>query len=156
MAFVKNILAKTALPELDGVRAFACLSVISYHVYYFFSKSHHLPVITDGIIAGIFNSGWSGVSLFFVLSGFLLFLPYAKALLGDAQLPAARTFYLRRVLRIMPAYYVSLVLLILILNPEFLQLDHLLNLGLFVTFLMDAPLTYQHINGPFWTLAVEW
>lgn len=157
ISFVKNILQKTSLPELDGVRAFACLSVIQYHIIYLFSKQeHHLPIISDAPVFGILNAGWSGVTLFFVLSGFLLFLPYVRALLDSTILPAAGTFYLRRVLRILPAYYASLGLLILFSHPEFLQPDHLPGLGLFITFLMDAPLTYQRINGPFWTLAIEW
>ncbi len=102
-------------------------------------------------------SGYSGVTLFFVLSGFLLFMPYAKALLGDNSWPSTRTFYLRRALRILPGYYVSLCLLIVLAHPEYLQPEHWKDTGLFLTFLMDStPATYQQINGPFWTLAVEW
>jgi len=43
------------------------------------------------------------------------------------------------------------------LHPDYLQSKHWLDLVLFVTFLMDStPQTYQAINGPFWTLAIEW
>jgi len=155
LAFIRTITQKNAIPVLDGVRAIACLSVISYHVHYLV-KSYNVPAVMGGITYSLVMSGWSGVTLFFVLSGFLLFLPYAKALLFAEAWPSARTFYLRRALRILPGYYVALALLILLSHPEYLRVDHLPSLGLFLTFLMDAPSTYQQINGPFWTLAIEW
>lgn len=101
-------------------------------------------------------AGWSGVTLFFVLSGFLLFMPYADHLLFEQARPSTRTFYMRRALRILPGYYLALVLLIVLAHPHYFQWDHLGSLSLFLTFLMDAPSSYQQINGPFWSLAVEW
>ena len=102
-------------------------------------------------------AGSSGVTLFFVLSGFLLFMPYARALLFDSDWPSTRRFYIHRAFRILPGYYISLLLLILFTNPTYFQLARWKELVLFLTFFMDAsPRTYQAINGPFWTLAVEW
>lgn len=150
------MVTKKTITVLDGVRAVACLSVISYHVNYFMNQKYGLVLAFGRVGRAVALAGWSGVTLFFVLSGFLLFMPYAKALLFEKPWPSIRTFYLRRVLRILPGYYVALFLLIILEYPEYLHLDHLKQLGLFLTFLMDAPSTYQHINGPFWTLAVEW
>jgi peptidoglycan/LPS O-acetylase OafA/YrhL len=150
------MVTKKTITVLDGVRAVACLSVISYHVHYFMNQKYGLDRAFGKIGTSLVMAGWSGVTLFFVLSGFLLFMPYAKAMLFEKQWPSIRTFYLRRALRILPGYYIALFLLILLEYPEYLHLDHLKQLGLFLIFLMDAPLTYQHINGPFWTLAVEW
>jgi peptidoglycan/LPS O-acetylase OafA/YrhL len=153
---VQSMVTKKTITVLDGVRAIACLSVISYHINYFMNQKYGLSR-AFGKIGGVLGlAGWSGVTLFFVLSGFLLFMPYAKAMFFEKQWPSIRTFYFRRALRILPGYYVALFLLILLEYPEYLHLDHLKQLLLFLTFLMDAPLTYQHINGPFWTLAVEW
>ncbi len=59
------------------------------------------------------NYAQTGVHLFFVLSGFLLFLPYARAMLQDRPLPTARRFYQRRALRILPAYWVCMIALVL-------------------------------------------
>lgn len=157
ISLFKNPIQYTTIPVLDGVRAIACFSVISYHVHYYLSHSFDLNAVFGQLAASVAMAGWSGVTLFFVLSGFLLFMPYAKSLLFAHKWPSTRTFYLRRALRILPGYYVSLCLLILFSHPEYLQLDHLGNLGLFATFLMDSTSqTYQQINGPFWTLAIEW
>lgn len=143
---------------LDGVRALACLSVIAYHVDYFtFHSGVWTPAGVGPLTSSLALVGWSGVTLFFILSGFLLFMPYAKAILFDTPWPSARFFYLRRVLRIFPGYYTALILLILLAYPVYLQVDHLKQTGLFLTFLMDSsPKTYQQIDGPFWTLAIEW
>jgi peptidoglycan/LPS O-acetylase OafA/YrhL len=146
---------KSTIAVLDGVRAIACLSVITFHVS---GDAHIWDMKGLGHLAvAIAMAGDSGVTLFFVLSGFLLFLPYAKTLLYGGEWPAMRQFYLRRAIRIIPAYYVSLFLIILLAHPEYLHLDHGKQLLLFLTFFMDsAQSTYQKINGPYWTLAVEW
>jgi peptidoglycan/LPS O-acetylase OafA/YrhL len=151
---------KNTIAVLDGVRAIACIIVLFFHVNVISwgGKTWHaaLSPLSNAIVSAIALAGASGVTLFFVLSGFLLFLPYAKALLFDSAWPSARLFYLRRVFRIVPAYYVALFLLTLLLAPEYLQFTHWKDFGLFLIFFMDVPRTYQKINGPFWTLAVEW
>lgn len=153
----KSMTQKNTLPVLDGVRAVACLSVISYHVHYFLAHDYDLNALLGKFATAIGLAGWSGVTLFFVLSGFLLFQPFAKALLFEKPWPSMRTFYLRRALRILPGYYVALLVLIALTQPAYLQLDHWKETLLFLIFFMDAtPATYQQINGPFWTLAVEW
>src|SRR5437899_2513490 len=109
------------------------------------------------LASSISTAGGTGVTLFFVLSGFLLFMPFAKALLFKTDWPLLRVFYMRRVLRILPAYYVSLFIIILLAYPEYLHRDHFKNLFLFLTFFMDSTrATFRQINGPYWTLATEW
>lgn len=142
---------------LDGVRAIACLLVLIFHLNYLARETHiWVPIHDFGSIAGAFAlAGESGVTLFFVLSGFLLFMPFAKALIFQGTWPSTLRFYLRRAFRIIPAYYVSLILIVIFAHPEYLQPDHWSRLGLFFVFFMDYPSTYQQINGPYWTLAVE-
>jgi peptidoglycan/LPS O-acetylase OafA/YrhL len=146
---------KNTIAALDGVRAIACLSVIEYHIHYLIGKNYNLKPIMGRLGSSIVMAGWAGVTLFFVLSGFLLFLPYARYLLYEQQFPSTRSFYLRRALRILPGYYLALLVLILWSHRQYLQLNHLPNFALFLTFFMDAPSVYQKINGPFWTLAIE-
>lgn len=150
---------KSTIASLDGVRAIACLSVVSYHLTLVTTQDIRLwyPQNISPWLATLAYAGDTGVTLFFVLSGFLLFMPYAKALLFDSSLPQARHFYLRRALRILPAYYVTLFLMILIYSPEFLHVNRLGDLLMFVILFMDSsPTAFKQINGPFWSLAVEW
>ncbi len=150
--------SKFSIAVLDGVRAFACLFVIVFHVNRTFGENPFIWNIPSHPLAqSLMTARATGVMLFFVLSGFLLFQPFAKALLFDTSWPSAGIFYLRRILRIVPGYYVSLFILIVLTNPHYLQRDHLKDLFLFLTFFMDSSTkTYQQINGPFWTLGTEW
>lgn len=146
---------KDNIAALDGVRAIAALLVVSLHL----NKGVGVPWNTsrEPLITSFAVFGRTGVVLFFVLSGFLLFRPYAKALLFQERWPSIRTFYLRRIFRIWPAYYVTLILMILLFERQYLQPEHWKELALFLTFFMDSSSkTWQQLNGPFWTLAIEW
>jgi peptidoglycan/LPS O-acetylase OafA/YrhL len=150
--------AKTVIPELDGVRAIACLLVIWLHIN-LMTRDMHIwnPDTTPLLVDVALFSGSIGVTLFFVLSGFLLFLPYVQALMGAQPWPSARQFYLRRAWRILPGYYAALFLLVLLQQPQYLSPSHWRDLALFLVLFMDSiPATFQHLNGPFWTLAIEW
>jgi peptidoglycan/LPS O-acetylase OafA/YrhL len=139
--------------SLDGLRAVAALLVVSYHAIVFSNA--------DLSIAGIdlypaWNYGRTGVQLFFVLSGFLLFLPYARAMLLARPLPSARQFYRRRILRIVPAYWVCLVILVAIGLPTYLNVTGLANFATHLLFIHNlVPAFDSSIQGPFWTMAVE-
>ena len=147
---------KNSIAVLDGVRAIAIIMVIIFHVNRI-NGDNLWNQQTYPLASSISTAGGTGVTLFFVLSGFLLFMPYAKALLFKTSWPLARVFYLRRVLRIVPAYYVSLFLIIVFFHPEYLQRNHLQDLALFLTFFMDSSRsTFRLLNGPYWTLAIEW
>lgn len=138
---------------LDGWRALAALSVVAYHLM---STSQAQPVAPGFNTSVVWNYLRSGVHLFFVLSGFLLFLPYARAILGGQPLPSVRAFYRRRALRILPAYWVCLVVLVLLGLPAYASSDGLLNVGLHALLLHNFdPATDMGIQGVFWTMAVE-
>ena len=145
---------------LDGVRAVACLAVVLHHsVYQVVLPSHWSGLWKPSgkfqvILAALLNFGASGVILFFLLSSFLLFLPFARALLFDGQWPSISRFYIRRFFRILPGYYIAIILMVLFFHPEFLQAANRWKLLEFFTFSMQAHLPEQ-LNGPFWTMAVE-
>lgn len=147
--------SSTVIPALDGVRAIATISVITFHINGMV-RNKLWDIHANPLASAIATFGGSGVTLFFVLSGFLLFMPYAKALLFQDRWPSMRQFYMRRALRIIPGYYAALCLIILFFHREYLQPDHWKHLLLFLTFFMDSSAeTWRKISGPFWTLAVE-
>ncbi len=101
-------------PALDGVRGIAILLVMQLHFWGMPFRFEGEPVVHrfDRWAAEIVDVGWTGVELFFVLSGFLItrILLQAKGSNGYA-----RNFYLRRTLRIFPAYYGFLLVSIFVL-----------------------------------------
>src|SRR3979409_1142111 len=92
-------------PVLDGIRGFAILLVVFYHNFGFINY---------------FFFGWLGVDLFFVLSGFLITDILLKTLTNKNYLT---NFYMRRILRIFPLYYLSLILFLIILPKLNLRFD---------------------------------
>jgi peptidoglycan/LPS O-acetylase OafA/YrhL len=141
------------------VRGFACLIVIWFHIYRIPRDLHiwNPTTTTYPLLDSFLFFGRYGVTLFFVLSGFLLFLPFAKALLFEQKWPSTRQFYSRRVFRILPAYYLALILIVLLFQHQYLQPQHWQELGLFVVMFMDSSqATFKQLNAPFWTLAIEW
>lgn len=87
-------------PAIDGVRAIAILLVIALH-FQIVPKSN----VVEQSLFLITNFGWTGVDLFFVLSGYLI----TGILLKTKNSPSYYlTFYMRRVLRIFPLYYLLL------------------------------------------------
>lgn len=146
---------KDTIAVLDGVRAIAALSVVSLHL----NKGAGVPwnISREPFSTSLAVFGRTGVVLFFVLSGFLLFRSYARALLFEERWPSLRTFYLRRIFRIWPAYYLTLALMIVFFERQYIEPAHWQELLLFLTFFMDSSSkTWQQLNGPFWTLAIEW
>lgn len=98
------------LPVLTGLRGFAALWVLLYHVWA--AAVPRLMTVEAGPLTldltPLFSCGWAGVDIFFTLSAFLLTLPFAASRLGAMPPPSLGTFWLRRVLRILPAHYAQI------------------------------------------------
>lgn len=148
-------------PALDGLRALAILLVFFFHLWSVGDFRGPRAAVLHQPLAFAFT----GVLLFFVLSGFLLFLPYARTLLGpDAgHWPSARSFYARRARRILPLHLWALVLFAsawLILYPEVRTPWFYRGLGLTAVLAQNLSLDGVHVvsivDGPLWTLALEW
>jgi peptidoglycan/LPS O-acetylase OafA/YrhL len=99
-------------PELDVLRFFAFLIVFFHHAFPHdptFWTRLGVPLFLARVVAGIGATGAFGVSLFFVLSSYLIteLLLREKDLLGTLDI---RSFYVRRMLRIWPLYFAFLAL----------------------------------------------
>jgi len=147
------------VPALDGLRGLAILLVILRHTSYYMQ-----PDTTIGnVMLDVLSTGWMGVDLFFVLSGFLI-----TGILVDAKGSRYyfRNFYVRRSLRIFPLYYGFLAVVFLVL-PRFYAYEggsfgallenqewywaYLVNVLESVEGAGSTPLNTTHL----WSLAVE-
>jgi peptidoglycan/LPS O-acetylase OafA/YrhL len=139
-------LLRKHMPELDVLRGVAILMVVLFHGLYWSAATTSIPLVNFFIKATVV--GWLGVNLFFVLSGFLI----TGILLDTKGSPSYyRQFYLRRVLRILPAYLAVIVALDLI---RYLQGPQTVAALFFVANYMSI-LRIPGGYGPFWSLSVE-
>ena len=141
------------IPSVDGLRAIAALSVMVFHSYWIIGR---VFIINGANTTFLWYYGQTGVHLFFVLSGFLLFTPFARAMLNGRPLPSTKRFLQRRALRILPAYLVCLAILAAFQYQQLANSTGLVNIGIHLLMLHDdLSFSNRAIEGPFWTLAVE-
>jgi peptidoglycan/LPS O-acetylase OafA/YrhL len=144
----KTAVTKTTprtLAGLDHLRAVAILLVLLFH-YRLFNRPDWI------VSAGVF--GWTGVDLFFVLSGYLIASQlFEKARAGKNI--SMGEFYIKRSFRILPAYAATLLLYFLV--PTFKEVDGLSPLWKFVTFTQNFGLDqrYYRAFSHCWSLCVE-
>lgn len=145
--------------SLTGLRGLAALFVFFYH-YGALNPGIRLDLSVPFIGAALqfpLGLGFAGVDLFFVLSGFLLSLPFAQAALANTAKTPLSTYYKRRLLRVFPAYYAQLGI-ILITGAWFLTwkplngASLLAHLGMFFNIGSDP---VRPLVGIWWTLPVE-
>lgn len=144
------------IPALDGVRGIAVLMVVLVH-YGGGASFSNIFIRAIGLTLKI---GWSGVTLFFLLSGFLI-----TGILWDGREAPHwwRNFYIRRSLRIFPLYYAALLLVIAGAVYQGTFRLCLTRIWVFFLYLQNFP-SLRHIAGAvasplpmghFWSLAVE-
>jgi len=90
----------------DFIRALACMMVLAHHLVLRIDLDRLSPMLRPVFETARFGS--YGVSLFFVLSGFLLSRPFWQALDDNASLPSLRLYALRRAARILPGFWTAL------------------------------------------------
>ena len=135
------------MPGLDYLRGIAVTTVVLYHGFYW-SAPGYLPneIARAFVKATVF--GWLGVNLFFVLSGFLI----TGILMDTKHKPEYfKSFYTRRVLRILPAYLLMNAVL------YFTHFSTWVNVVVSLLYLanMNGVLPVNAGYGPFWSLSVE-
>jgi peptidoglycan/LPS O-acetylase OafA/YrhL len=101
-------------PLVEPLRAVAALSILAFHASFFAAVD-----IPGGALFRQMASRLDvGVTIFFVLSGFLLYRPFVRARLGPGPMPRVGGYLWRRSLRIAPAYWVALVVVALWLGID--------------------------------------
>ncbi len=99
-------------PEIDGIRFVAISLVILYHIYKYFTSHTSIATTSENgnydLLNKFIDNSDRGVELFFVLSGFILCLPFAHHYIGNGKRIALKHYYLRRVTRLEPPYFIAL------------------------------------------------
>jgi peptidoglycan/LPS O-acetylase OafA/YrhL len=101
-------------PGLDAYRAMGMLMVFLAHAYYASFES-----MRDTVVGRILDRFDIGLPMFFILSAFLLYRPFVVAQLQESPAPSYRHFLRNRIFRIIPAYWVALIALMVfgVLQP---------------------------------------
>jgi peptidoglycan/LPS O-acetylase OafA/YrhL len=151
--------ARHYVASLTGLRGIAALFVFVFHYGYFnpgIRLDLNVPLIGKALQFPL-GFGFAGVDLFFVLSGFLLSLPFARATLSDAPHPPLKHYYKRRLLRVFPAYYAQLAI-ILVFGAWFVTWTPPNGVSLIAHLFMFFNIGWDPVRpmvGLWWTLPVE-
>jgi len=137
-------------PLFDSLRAIAALAVVVTHAAFFSGAlNSHIPLLRQ--VAARLDVG---VTIFFFISAFLLYRPFARAALREEPSPQLIPYAWRRVLRIVPAYWLALTVTSLLLGYHYVftlkgVIVHYGFLQIYRTSTLDSGL------GQAWTLCIE-
>ncbi|MGA9873594.1 MAG: acyltransferase [Rhodococcus sp. (in: high G+C Gram-positive bacteria)] len=135
------------IPSLEGMRAFASLGIIVTHVAF------QTGAANSAVMGRIWGRFDLTVALFFALSGFLLWRPHAAQARGLGRAQPFRQYFWSRAVRILPAYWVVVTLVLLFLpNAGGSWRVWAANLSLTQVF---VPLTLTEGMTQMWSLSVE-
>ena len=95
--------ARVHFGGFEILRAIAAVMVVVHHAGSYAGEARTGSLYT---LTAVMDSG---VAVFFVLSGYLLYKPFVRALLRDEPLPSVRRYFRHRLLRIVPLYWVVVV-----------------------------------------------
>jgi len=165
--FRRETTSKEFIPVIDGLRFLAIIMVVMFHADgYITTKSAELAFAPgfdwNARVGNPFPYGTQGVKLFFVISGFILAVPFLRYYLGlSERKPGIRAYFLRRLTRLEPPYIISTLLIFLLLvfvmgNKYPLgTLIPSLFYSLFYVHTIVLPGEFPYINPVTWSLEVE-
>jgi len=133
------------LGALDALRGLAAMAVVLFHYIHWYDRLYG----HDFTPWPIFEAGRYGVHLFFMLSGFVIFMTLERT-------PAPRLFAMARAFRLLPALWAGIALTFLgvhWLGPD----DRAVGLGtaLLNITLLHEYLGFEHVDGAYWSLVIE-
>jgi peptidoglycan/LPS O-acetylase OafA/YrhL len=144
---------------LDGLRGLAALMVFGIHIW-IYQLPNTVDLSRDGFGELLLFEGRVAFVMFFVLSGYLLYRPFARAALGEGDPVSVRSYLVRRAARIVPAYYVAMAATLILIGtagdvPGRRTVESG-ELPLFAVFAQNySPDTLLKLNAATWTLSVE-
>lgn len=143
-------------PAFEGLRGVASVAVVAYHLLRVLAPEREW---SEALPAALWwtAGGRLGVDVFFVLSGFLVVQSWESTRSRARSLGhAVRDFASRRIGRVFPAYWLSLLVFVPTVGRELLSVEHLGDLGLLATgqAYWRPELTNQ-VNTVYWTLTTE-
>ncbi len=139
--------SRTRFPELDLLRFLAACAVMLFH-YTYLGPRDHAWAASFPLLSQIFNYGYLGVDVFFILSGFVILL--------TAYDKDAIAFTVARMVRLYPAYWICVTLTAVVIvltgtnHSPISPSQYLANLTMVHGFL-----GVHDVSGVYWTLAVE-
>ena len=153
--------SRTYLPELESLRGLAILLVFAYHCDGVLTAAGQQESAAFGrgfpLPLAFVYAGYTGVSLFFLLSAFLLSLPFLDAMRG-ARTVSIRRYFERRALRILPLYWLVLAFAALtsaLASGAAAPLAAGLAYMLFLNSVLDLGAALWPYSIPLWSLAIE-
>lgn len=139
-------LNKNRITELDGLRGIAAMFVVLYHFTTRFSEKFDNEILSDIML---FKYGHYGVQMFFVISGFVIFMSINKII-------SPFEFVYKRFMRLYPTFWICLILTTLFVSFLGLELLKVNWKDFFVNFTMiPHVLNSKFLDGVYWTLQIE-
>jgi len=149
-------LSKSRLAGADGLRAIACLLVVWHHTAQKLNPEGQSPIVSALHFLGM--RGEVGVSLFFVLSGCLLSIPFWSSFVEGKPFPSIKKYATNRAARIAPAFWLNLIicsiLAVSLFNLEF-NWQKFSSAFLFINSYNYSTFFPTELNGPLWSIGLE-
>lgn len=163
LEFKRIISSGTYIPAIDGLRFIAIFSVVLFHISCFISEKQQVSNYNSSnfdFIIKIISHGYFGVSLFFIISGFILGIPFANFYLKNGNRVSLKKYFLRRLTRLEVPYVLTMT--ILLFGVIFVAKSLIFNeavksylASIFYIHNFTYPDTLPKLNTPAWSLEIE-
>lgn len=158
--FTRTASSGKVIREVDGLRFVAIVWVIFFHLTgsLLAFRARDFSNGLSHVVGLIASNGHYGVELFFAISGFVLGLPFVRAVASGKKRPSLRAYFARRLTRLEPPYLINLIVLFTLLRTVRVNDSHISFGHLF------ASATYMHgliygvpstVNAVAWSLEIE-